>query len=275
LAQSERVFSGGSITNSQFAYLHADHIGTPRLATNGIGAIVWRWDSDAFGRGAANLDPDGDTTQMNVRLRFPGQYLDEETGLHYNYFRDYDPVIGRYVESDPIGLRGGLDTYAYAAGNPLSRIDLLGLADIPAPTDGAGNPLPPPVALPPGKNSEPNNWVPVPGTGSRETKWKPRFPVPSATGSQPGASWDPEGHWDVDDGSGGRRRFDPEGTEVDHDGNPVSSSVSQMCGEDCVQTGVAVIATGGALYFMYRCARMIPSLAPPLWWTIPGNLAIP
>jgi RHS repeat-associated protein len=64
---------------------------------------------------------------VNIRLRFPGQYLDEETGLHYNYFRDYDPVTGRYLQSDPIGLGGGLNTYGYALANPLAWTDPLGL----------------------------------------------------------------------------------------------------------------------------------------------------
>ncbi len=127
IAQSERTFSGGSITSSQLVYLHADQINTPRLATNGSGTVVWRWDSDAFGIGAANQDPDTDTNLVNVRLRFPGQYLDEETGLHYNYFRDYDPVIGRYSQSDPIGLLGGINTYSYALNNPIGFYDPYGL----------------------------------------------------------------------------------------------------------------------------------------------------
>jgi RHS repeat-associated protein len=96
---------------------------------------VWRWDSDAFGVGAANLDPDADTNEVNVRLRFPGQYLDEETGLHYNYFRDYDPSTGRYVESDPIGLRAGANTYLYGGANPLSAFDPYGLWTWPSPRD--------------------------------------------------------------------------------------------------------------------------------------------
>ncbi len=85
LAQSERVFSGGTVTSSQLVYVHTDQLNTPRLGTNGAGAVVWRWDSDAFGVGDADLDPDADLNDVSVRLRFAGQYLDEETGLHYNY----------------------------------------------------------------------------------------------------------------------------------------------------------------------------------------------
>ena len=108
-------------------YLHPDHLGSPRTGTDNTGTVVWTWAGEAFGSALADEDPDNDLTDTVVNLRFPGQYFDDETGMHYNYFRDYDPAIGRYVESDPIGLVGGLNTYSYALNRPASAIDPLGL----------------------------------------------------------------------------------------------------------------------------------------------------
>ena len=113
--------------------VYADHLGTPRRIENSSQQAVWLWDlDDPFGNHAANEDPSG-LGVFNYNPRFPGQYFDQETGNHYNYFRDcYDARTGRYCQSDPIGLEGGINTYAYAANNPLGLIDAQGLQfDIP------------------------------------------------------------------------------------------------------------------------------------------------
>jgi RHS repeat-associated protein len=125
--------------------IHTDHLGTPRALVNAqtqggqpAGTVVWRWrlinqgtsGSNAFGAMAAEEDPDGNGTPVRFDLRFPGQQYDASTGLHYNYFRDYEAGTGRYVESDPIGLRGGVGTYVYALSIPLIAVDPSGEAPI-------------------------------------------------------------------------------------------------------------------------------------------------
>lgn len=121
-------------------YIHSDHLNTPRLATNEQGGVLWRNlpTSEPFGNSPVEEDPDGDTTLTTLNQRFPGQYYDKETNTHYNYFRDYDPSTGRYVQSDPVGLRGGVNTYSYVGGNPLNWRDPFGLAigDFPPPPPG-------------------------------------------------------------------------------------------------------------------------------------------
>ena len=105
-------------------YVHSDHLGTPRAVTPASSATpVWSWSfqGNPFGEQA----PSGSLT---VNVRFPGQYYDIETGLHYNYFRDYEPATGRYIQTDPSGLGGGIATYAYALNSPSYFFDSLGLA---------------------------------------------------------------------------------------------------------------------------------------------------
>jgi RHS repeat-associated protein len=108
--------------------IHPEHLNTPRLVADATGATVWRWDqAEPFGSSPADGDPDANSVAFDLPLRLPGQYFDAETALHYNYARDYDPTIGGFRESDLIGLRGGLNTYAYVDGEPIARDDPLGL----------------------------------------------------------------------------------------------------------------------------------------------------
>jgi RHS repeat-associated protein len=127
------IIDGTALTG----YIVPDNLGTPRAITDSAGTAIWRWDqvagstttggSAVFGQGAANTDPDGNGTHVTFNPRFPGQYLDAESGLHYNYFRDYEPGTGRYVQSDPIGLAGSIATYEYAAQDPVNSSDEHGL----------------------------------------------------------------------------------------------------------------------------------------------------
>ena len=103
------------------SYLHTDHLLTARIATDNSQAVIWRWEGEAFGGTEAT-----ELSTIAVNLRFPGQYFDDETNLHYNHFRYYDPTIGRYITSDPIGLFAGFNTYNYGNG-VVGSLDPLGL----------------------------------------------------------------------------------------------------------------------------------------------------
>ncbi|MDQ1832764.1 RHS repeat-associated core domain-containing protein, partial [Massilia scottii] len=113
-------------------HIHPDHLGTPRMITRQLdNKIVWRWDNgDPFGLTPPTEYFNGSGT-FTFNLRMPGQYYDRSTNLFHNYHRDYDPQSGRYIQSDPVGLVAGINTYIYALGRPASHTDRLGLA-----TDG-------------------------------------------------------------------------------------------------------------------------------------------
>jgi RHS repeat-associated protein len=112
-------------TTATVNFVHADALGSPRAVTSFTGVVLWQWEynGNPFGE-KAPVSPAGYT----LNLRLPGQYFDAESGLSYNANRDYEPGAGRYVQSDPTGLLGGVSTYAYAAGNPQRYIDPTGLA---------------------------------------------------------------------------------------------------------------------------------------------------
>jgi RHS repeat-associated protein len=108
-------------------WITTDHLSTPRIGTDENQVIVWKREGAAFGQAKAEKDPDGDGKNRNIRLRFPGQLADSESGLYYNWNRYYDPGTGRYMTSDRIGLQGGINTFGYVRGNPLIQIDPHGL----------------------------------------------------------------------------------------------------------------------------------------------------
>ena len=106
----------------KYYYFQNDHLGTPVMMTNLSGASVWAASYSSFGEAAV----DASSTVVN-NLRFPGQYFDAETGMHYNYHRYYDPETGRYITADPIGFKGGINFFSYVGNNTLKRIDPYGL----------------------------------------------------------------------------------------------------------------------------------------------------
>ncbi|MEJ1096028.1 MULTISPECIES: RHS repeat-associated core domain-containing protein [unclassified Pseudoxanthomonas] len=111
-------------------YIEPDHLGTPRVVIEvNRNVPVWAWDvkGEAFGNTAPNQDPDGDANAFVFNMRFPGQRFDPVSGLEQNGYRDYEALTGRYSQSDPIGLQGGISSYAYGGSQPTMMIDPLGL----------------------------------------------------------------------------------------------------------------------------------------------------
>lgn len=113
-------------------FFHNDHLGTPQVVTDSNQEVAWEVDQEPFGEGAIT------TNKVVQNIRFPGQYFDSETNTSYNYFRMYDASIGRYTQSDPIGLDGGLNTYGYVYQNPLTYTDPTGEFGIFGSLLGAG-----------------------------------------------------------------------------------------------------------------------------------------
>lgn len=120
--------------DGELRFLFTNQVGVPERVEDIAGRVLWRGRIDPYG--AVHVDP---ASRIELNLRFPGHYLDPETGLHYNRFRYYSPELGRYLQSDPIGLAGGPNVYAYPA-NPLAQVDLLGLTckDAKGKTKGKG-----------------------------------------------------------------------------------------------------------------------------------------
>jgi RHS repeat-associated protein len=103
-------------------FYHNNYLGTPIMMTDDTGTVVWEGDYRPFGE--ASVNPKSSVVN---NFRFSGQYSDEETGLHYNYHRYYDPTTGRYLTPDPIGLEGGINLFVYSENNPINLVDPWGL----------------------------------------------------------------------------------------------------------------------------------------------------
>jgi len=188
-------------------------------------------------------------------LRFPGQYADDETGFSYNYLRDYDPNLGRYVESDPIGLYGGINTYLYVDADPLALIDPTGQA--------------------------PHKTGPWRDCGGG---WKIRIDINEHDQGR-------HLHWECRSGKkkkGEMGEFGGTSHEDNWEGAPrkvrdcarkfgfqpePKAAQSRRC--DNCETAATVVVVAGTGYIIWRCVRMLPSLFPPLWETIPANAIIP
>jgi len=271
------------------AYYHGNHLDVPLQATDSAGNVVWAANYNAFGR-ADVVTPRSATgdSRINSQLRLPGQYEDIETGLYYNFNRYYDPDIGGYITSDLIGgvifgdmainrlmsnvvvdpalgyaidagseyydlvnyrsfsyfmLEDGFsinNPFAYVGGMPLWDTDPPGLAD------GRGE-----RGVTGGSSGRHTN---NPYKHCREDPNDPNFIL--CTNHQTGTSVRKKkpADWPEDKGRGRAK--------------------SEMCDDNC-QAIAGTVVVGGMLYILYRCGRMVPSLFPPLWWTIPANIAMP
>jgi RHS repeat-associated protein len=129
IIKQTRTGSGATLAvSTRIDDIYADHLNTPRVIARGTDhAILWRWEStEVFGVTPANENPNA-LGAYTFNLRFPGQIYDKETTGHYNWNRDYSSWVGRYMQSDPIGLQGGINTYVYVGGNSISFVDPTGL----------------------------------------------------------------------------------------------------------------------------------------------------
>jgi RHS repeat-associated protein len=151
------------LAGSSVYYYHNDHLRTPQKLTDSTGVVVWAADYKPFGDASVTV------STVTNNIRFPGQYFDAETGLNYNYFRDYNPAQDRFIEADPIGIRGGINLYLYALANSLRYTDTRGLE--PGGGPGATISTSPPGGLG-GPGSAITNPPPPPPGPPVPTCWK-------------------------------------------------------------------------------------------------------
>ena len=246
-----RPHTGGGV---DIYYVHTDQLNTPRSVTRPSDNLaVWSWYSDPFGTDAANENPAG-AGAFKYDLRFAGQIFD---GLHANGFRDcYDPAIGRYCEPDPIGVDATIR-------NPALQVGVGMLDDFDDDALGGLN------ALYPYANNDPLETFDSTGLAGQRGRGV-------SGGSSGKGTAKPYKHCVEDptdpnfiickDKTTGKKIRKPK---------PADWPKAKMEACSTCQTAADVVVVGGVGYIVYRCVRMLPSLAPPLWWTIPENALLP
>lgn len=215
------------------------------------GNVVNHYEYDSFG----NLMVRNES--VTNPYTYTGREYDEDTKLFYYRARYYDATLGRFVQRDKLILT---DSYIYVENSPVNLIDPVGLQGKP------------PIPVPGGGLNNGWKWNPDP-KNKRGGTWGPKRSIKGQ--SQPSASWDPEGHWDVDDGLGNDKRYDK-------NGKPLTPEEAHGKGKSCpdnntVESGATDVTVkfvvGG--YLIYRGVRLLPSLFPPLLWTLPANALSP
>ena len=229
-----------AVIDSVHYAVHADHLNTPRRLTDGAKAVKWQWPYSGFGEIAPQSTPAAGQAPVSYGLRYPGQ-IDDGNGLFYNWHRFYDPRVGRYTSSDPIGLEGGWNRFGYVGGNPLSFTDPHGLNPVSGALAGAGagsafgpvgtvvggiggavvggwigwNVIGPMWAKPPDNARDPNGpkapGKPGPDEGFKDPKGGENW-VPNPNPGKGGSSWgwqDAKGDVWCPSGQGGRSHGGP------------------------------------------------------------------
>lgn len=143
------------LKGSSVFYVRPDHLGAPRQIADSNGNTVWSWEIAAFGSSAPVNQFTSTTSGFVYNMRFPGQYYDVDSTLLYNWHRYYDGQTGRYLQSDPLGLLAGTNTFSYVNDNPIGELDPEGLQIVPRGTYLPRGPViagPPMLARNPGIN---------------------------------------------------------------------------------------------------------------------------
>ncbi|WP_174430038.1 RHS repeat-associated core domain-containing protein [Burkholderia metallica] len=245
---------------NSLAWYQCDHLGTPQELTDEHSEIAWSAEYRAWGVAQEAIHKASGKAPIANPIRFQGQYHDHETGLHYNRHRYYDYDTGRYLSSDPLGLGGGINVYAYAGGNPVSYYDPLGLKKF-------------------GRNHPHCVAIREKMTGLKnelDTRWSELVGgLPERIGPGERLAETMRGHRTIINQKDSILRRWEKQYDKDCDDNDTDdgSSICSACpsGGTVVKTAAGI----GATYAAYRAIRMIPSLVPPLWWTLPANVAVP